>query len=82
MESEITIGRRGSITLPAKIRKRFGLQQNDRLVIEETEQGLLLRPTISVPLELYTEERISDFQEDDRVVGQMIDDLVASPDFA
>ena len=82
MESEITIGRRGSITLPAKIRKRFGLQQNDRLVIEETEQGLLLRPTISVPLELYTEERISDFQEDDRVVGQMSDDLVASPDFA
>lgn len=72
---EVTIGRRGSITLPAKIRKQYGLQERDKLIVEETAQGLLLRPAISMPIELYSEERIAEFTQDDEAIGEMLDDL-------
>ena len=75
MHEEISIGRRGAITLPAKLRRKFGLSQNDKLIIEDTEQGLLLRPAVSMPLEIYTEERMKEFQEDEEVIGQMLQRL-------
>jgi len=73
MYEKISIGRRGAITLPARLRKKFGLEQNDELIIEETEQGLLLRPAISMPVEIYTEERIREFTEDDAAIGEILD---------
>lgn len=75
MSDEITIGRQGAITLPASLRKRFGLAQNDKLIVEETDQGLLLRPAVSMPVEMYSEERIAEFQQDEAVIGDMLDAL-------
>jgi AbrB family looped-hinge helix DNA binding protein len=77
MMKEITLGRRGSITLPAKMRKQYGLQEGDKLIVEETDQGLLLRPAVSMPIELYSEERIAEFTRDDEAIGQMLDKLDA-----
>jgi len=75
MIEEVTIGRRGAITLPAKIRKHFGLEQDDKLIVEETDQGLLLRPAVSMPIELYSEERIEEFQQNETAIGEMLDEL-------
>ena len=75
MKEEITIGRRGAVTLPAKLRKRYGLDQNDKLIVEETDQGILLRPAVSMPVEMYSEERIAEFQQDEKAIGEMLDDL-------
>ena len=49
------------VTLPAKIRKAMGFQANDQLIAETTPQGLLLRPTVTLPLETYTPERVKEF---------------------
>ena len=75
MRTEISIGRRGAITLPAKLRKKFGLSQNDKLIVEDTDQGLLLRPAVSMPVEIYTEERIAEFQEDETALEKMLERL-------
>jgi antitoxin PrlF len=61
MQAQLTINSRGIVTLPAKIRKAMGLQPNDQLIAETTPQGLLLRPTITLPLEMYTPERVKEF---------------------
>ncbi len=66
---------RGTITIPAPMRKTFGLKGSDRLIIEDTEQGLLLRPSISVPLEIYTEERIQEFNSDEQVIADILPKL-------
>ncbi len=71
---KVTIGRRGVLTLPARLRKRYGLRRNDELVVEETPQGLLLRPAVSMPIELYTEERIAEFMEEDEALGKVLDE--------
>jgi len=75
MADKIIIGQRGVLTLPAKLRKRYGLQQNDELIVEETDQGLLLRPCISMPIELYSDDRIAEFEQDDVAIGRALDEL-------
>jgi AbrB family looped-hinge helix DNA binding protein len=78
MSEKIVIGRRGVMTLPAKLRKRYGLEQNDELMVEETEQGLLLRPVVSMPIEFYSESRIDEFSEEDAAIGRALDQLEQS----
>ncbi len=70
MQSRTTINERGVITIPAAIRQAFGLKANDELIIEETEQGILLRPAISVPLEVYSAKRITEFVSDEAAIDK------------
>ena len=72
MQNKVTINERGVITIPARMREAFGIKANDELIIEDTEQGLLLRPAVSVPVEIYTEERIKEFARDEDVVGKIV----------
>jgi AbrB family looped-hinge helix DNA binding protein len=61
MQATLTINNRGVVTLPAKLRHALGLKANDQLIAETTPQGLLLRPAVTLPLELYTPERLQEF---------------------
>mgnify|MGYP001104463124 CR=1 FL=1 len=49
------------VTLPAKLRRAMGLQADDLLIAETTPEGLLLRPAVPMPVEIYSEERIREF---------------------
>ena len=61
MKTTLTITSRGVITLPAKLRRILGLKTDDHLIAETTSDGLLLRPAITLPVEIYTPERIREF---------------------
>jgi AbrB family looped-hinge helix DNA binding protein len=61
MKTTLTITGRGVITLPTKLRKALGLSAGDRLIAETTPEGLLLRPAGTLPIELYSEERLREF---------------------
>jgi AbrB family looped-hinge helix DNA binding protein len=72
VQAKATINERGVITIPAAMRQALGLKPNDEVLIEETEQGLLIRPALSVPLEIYTEKRIAEFASDDAEIGKRL----------
>ena len=55
------VGKRGTVVLPAALRRRFGLEEGSILIAEEHEEGILLRPATVVALEIYTDERIAEF---------------------
>ncbi len=62
MHSETTrIGRRGTVVVPARLRRRFGLEEGSPIIAEEREDGILLRPAVSLPLEMYSPERRAQF---------------------
>lgn len=61
MQATLTINSRGVVTLPAKLRQAMGLKADDQLIAETTPQGLLLRPAVTLPIELYTPERVQEF---------------------
>jgi AbrB family looped-hinge helix DNA binding protein len=68
MQVKATINDRGVITIPVALRQLLGLKGNDELILEDTGGGILIRPAISVPLEVYTEERIREFAQDEAAV--------------
>ncbi len=55
------VGKRGAIVVPAKLRKRFGIEEGSIVIAEEKENGILIRPAIVVPVERYTPERKAEF---------------------
>lgn len=63
MKTTLTITSRGIVTLPAKLRQALGLKADDQLIAETTPEGLLLRPAVTLPVELYTPEREREFDE-------------------
>ncbi|MEN9225188.1 MAG: AbrB/MazE/SpoVT family DNA-binding domain-containing protein [Thermostichus sp. DRC_bins_24] len=63
MKLTLTLSSRGTITLPAKLRLALGLKPDDQLIVETTPEGLLLRPAVTLPIELYSEERLQEFEE-------------------
>ncbi len=72
MREKITINERGTLTIPARLRRALGIRPNDELIAEETDQGILLRPAISVPVELYTEKRIGEFSREEKALGKKL----------
>lgn len=55
------IGKRGTFVIPAKLRRRFGLSEGTTVIAEETEEGILLRPAVTIPVESYSPERRAEF---------------------
>lgn len=65
-ESEMTqttsrVGKRGTIVVPAALRKQYGLEEGALVIAEEREDGILLRPAVAFPVEVYTRERRAEF---------------------
>jgi len=62
----LRVGLRGTVTLPKQLREQYALTTNDLLLAESTAEGILLRPAVATPIEIYTDERIAEFREDER----------------
>lgn len=61
MQVTLTLSSRGLITLPVKLRQALGLKADDQLIAETTPEGILLRPAVTLPLELYSPQRLQEF---------------------
>lgn len=72
MQERVTINDRGVVTIPAALRRAFGLQAGEELIAEDTPDGILLRPSVNVPLEIYTEERIAEFKSDEAAIKKLL----------
>ncbi|MBM3270034.1 MAG: AbrB/MazE/SpoVT family DNA-binding domain-containing protein [Candidatus Sericytochromatia bacterium] len=55
------VGKRGTVVIPAGLRKRFGLEEGTLVVVEEREDGVLLRPAVALPIERYSSGRRAEF---------------------
>ncbi len=47
--------------LPAKLRRRLGIEEGSFIIVEEREDGILIRPATVLPIEVYTPERRAEF---------------------
>ena len=55
------VGKRGMVALPAKLRKRFGIEEGAYIIAEARDEGILIRPAAVTPVEMYTPERVTGF---------------------
>ena len=57
----VKVGKRGTIIVPAKLRKRYGIEEGTLVTTEPREDGVLIRPAVVLPVERYTPERKAEF---------------------
>lgn len=55
------MGRNGTLVIPAKVRRRLGLAEGELVLIEETGDGLMIRPAVAMPTEMYTVKQRAEF---------------------
>lgn len=67
MADNIVVSERGQITLPAALRKKLGIEPGAVVQIEERDGGLLLRPAVVLPLEIYSDADIARWKDEDRL---------------
>jgi AbrB family looped-hinge helix DNA binding protein len=57
MSQTTRVGKRGTYVIPAQLRRKYGLNEGAEVIAEETEDGILLRPAVTLPLEIYSPRR-------------------------
>jgi len=59
----VVIGKRGTIVIPAKLRKQYRLDEGSPLLVEERDGGFFMRPAVAAPVEveIYTPARLAEF---------------------
>jgi AbrB family looped-hinge helix DNA binding protein len=57
----VKVGKRGAIIVPAKLRKRYGIHEGTIVTAEPRDDGVLIRPAVVIPVEVYTPERKAEF---------------------
>jgi len=55
------VGKRGTIVIPAKLRRQFHLEEGSYIIVEACDGGILIRPASLHPVEIYTPERKAQF---------------------
>jgi AbrB family looped-hinge helix DNA binding protein len=48
LETEVVVTKKGQTTIPARLRKKFNIEEGTRLEVIETEEGILLKPMKSI----------------------------------
>lgn len=72
MKTTLTVSSRGVVTLPARFRAALGIAADDHVIAEATPDGILLRPAVTLPIEMYSAARIQEFDQAEA-------DLAAAP---
>ena len=67
MRQTLMVSSRGQITLPAKIRRRFGIQSGGIVTVEDRDREVILRPAAVVEIETYSEADIARWDKEDRL---------------
>lgn len=64
----VVLGPKGQVTIPRSIREKMHLNGGDPLLLDVAEDGsIVLRPAGVYPVEVYTEKRLREFVQENRL---------------
>jgi AbrB family looped-hinge helix DNA binding protein len=55
------VGKRGTVVIPARMRRRLGMAEGDAVLLEEKDGAVVIRPAVTLPVESYSPERVAEF---------------------
>lgn len=55
------VGKRGTVVIPAPMRRHFGIEEGSLVIAEERDEGVLIRPAVAMPIETYDRQRRAQF---------------------
>ena len=64
----VKIGKKGQVTIPRRVLEATGLTSEAQLIVQpEPDGSIRLRPAAVYPIELYTDQRIVEFEAQNQV---------------
>jgi AbrB family looped-hinge helix DNA binding protein len=73
----VIVGERGQVTIPKKLRDRFGIRSKSPVVFEVREDGIMIKPAITVMVREFSEDFIKDIVRKDRLKEGERKDILA-----
>jgi antitoxin PrlF len=67
MRQTLIVSNRGQLTLPANLRKRFGIKEGGAVILEERGSELVIKPAMVLEVEMYSDAQVSQWDEADRL---------------
>ena len=67
MSETLVVSSRGQITLPAALRKRFGIKGGDVIILEERANEVVLKPGVVLEIQHYSDEQIAQWDTEDKL---------------
>ena len=67
MRQTLIVSSRGQITLPADIRKQFGIKSGEPVIIEDRNGELVLKPATVLEVEMYSPEQVTAWDQQDQL---------------
>ena len=55
------VGKRGTVVVPARLRRKFGIEEGRSRDRRGAAGRVLIRPALAIPVEIYTPERKAEF---------------------
>ena len=65
MRETVIVSNRGQLTLPANLRKKFGLQKGGPVIFEDRGDEIVLKPAVTLEIELYSDSQIAEWDRVD-----------------
>jgi AbrB family looped-hinge helix DNA binding protein len=64
----VKLGKKGQVSIPKSVLKKVGITGEAPLLVETTEDGaILLRQAAVYPVEIYSDARVKEFLDEDRL---------------
>jgi bifunctional DNA-binding transcriptional regulator/antitoxin component of YhaV-PrlF toxin-antitoxin module len=68
----LKIGKKGQVTIPRAILRAAGMPEEAQVVVEATSDGaIVLRQAIVYPVEVYSDERVREFEKANAIPAAM-----------
>ena len=73
MNTLLHVNPRGTVTLPKSVRKLLGLSNGGGIVLVNVrESDVVLQPAVAFPVEMYTDERLAEFDAAEAELGKRL----------
>ena len=67
------IGKKGQVSIPKAVLDRLGIEPETVMLVETADDGsIVLRPAGVYPVELYSDARVREFLEEDRLTDKEV----------
>jgi len=69
----VKIGKKGQVTIPRRVLEAAGLVAETQVIVESEPDGSIrLRPAAVYPIEIYSDQRIAEFEAENRVEEDLV----------
>ncbi len=67
MREHLIVSGRGQVTLPASIRKKYGIGPGDIVILDDQSGQMVLKPAAVMEVDIYTDEQVRMWDEEDQL---------------